>query len=179
MITSTVRYISFPRTVPQPPFVEQVVAVFAKHERATTTLGAGSKLKSDGVLALLRDDLLALGFQVEAGKQKEQKIRRPVFFGEYGKPQLQYQVDAYWPQHRCGLEIEAARAVGGNAIYRDLLQALVMVEVDHLFLAVPLSYVYGKKKTKNEGFKHAMAVAEALYGHTRIRMPYALTVIGY
>jgi hypothetical protein len=34
--------------------------------------------------------------------------------------------------------VEAGRAWMGNAIYRDLLQALVMVQVDHLILAVHL-----------------------------------------
>jgi hypothetical protein len=30
----------------------------------------------------------------------------------------------------------------GNAIYRDLIQAMVMVDLDHLVLAVPLTYKY-------------------------------------
>jgi hypothetical protein len=54
-----------------------------------------------------------------------------VFFGENGQPALKYEVDAYHPEWKAGLEIEAGRAVMGNAIYRDLVQALVMVEVDN------------------------------------------------
>jgi hypothetical protein len=173
------RYISFPRTEPTPAFVETVVGVFEKHSDVLRTGDTGNKLKSDDILAHFRPDLLAAGFQVELGKQREQKIRRPVFFGEQGRPELQYQVDAYHPGEKSGLEVESARAVGGNAIYRDLVQAMVMVEVDHLFLAVPVTYVYGKKNTKNNGFKHAVDVANALYGHTRIKMPYRLTVIGF
>jgi hypothetical protein len=49
----------------------------------------------DQVLQVLRPQLEALGFQVEAGKSKEQKIERPVFFGENGAPTLRYQIDAY------------------------------------------------------------------------------------
>jgi len=29
----------------------------------------------------------------------------------------------------------------GNAVYRDLIQALVMVELEHLILAVPMAIV--------------------------------------
>jgi hypothetical protein len=60
---------------------------------------------------------------------------RPVFFGENGMPTLSYQIDAYHPEWRAGLEVEAGRAWMGNAIYRDLIQALVMVQVDHVVLA--------------------------------------------
>lgn len=93
-------------------------------------------LTSDAVLGVLHSQLEALGFQVEKGKVREQKIERPVFFGENGVPALRYQIDAYHPGWRCGLEVEAGRAWMGNAIYRDLIQALVMVQVDHLVLAV-------------------------------------------
>jgi hypothetical protein len=89
-------------------------------------------LTSDAVLAVLHPQLEALGFQVEKGKVREQKIERPVFFGENGIPALRYQIDAYHPGWRCGLEVEAGRAWMGNAIHRDLIQALVMVQVDHM-----------------------------------------------
>ena len=72
----------------------------------------------------------------------DQKIDRPVFFGENGIPALRYQIDAYHPVWKCGLEVEAGRAWMGNAIYRDLIQALVMVQVEHLVLAVSNVYRY-------------------------------------
>ena len=56
-------------------------------------------------------------------------------------PHLQYEVDAWHPKWRAGLEVEAGRAWMGNAIYRDLIQALVMVDMEHLFLAVPKAYL--------------------------------------
>ena len=48
----------------------------------------------------------------------------------------------YWFSWLAGLEIEAGRAWMGNAIYRDLVQALVMVDLDHLILAVPQARLY-------------------------------------
>jgi len=69
----------------------------------------------------------------------------------------------------------------GNAVYRDLLQALVMVEVDYLVLAVPNVYKYitAKRPTKSRDYENTVEVARALYGHTRIKLPYRLIVVGY
>jgi hypothetical protein len=133
------------------------------------------------VLSVIREDLIAIGFDVEGGKKADQKIKRPVFFGENGRPQLQYEIDAYHSTWRCGLEVEAGRAWMGNAVYRDLIQALVMVRLEHLILAVPQSYKYktANRNTISKDYINTVAVADALYGHSRIQMPFSLTVVGY
>jgi hypothetical protein len=133
------------------------------------------------VLDIVRPRLKNLGFAIESGKRKEGKIHRPVFYGENGIPALNYQIDAYHPQWRCGLEVEAGRAWMGNAVYRDLIQALVMVQVDHLVIAVPNAYKYlsGGRPVTSSDYSNSLSVADALYGHTRMRLPYGLTVIGY
>ena len=102
-------------------------------------------------------------------------------FGENAKPELQYEVDAWHPEWGAGLEIEAGRALRGNAIYRDLIQALVMVEMDYLLLAVPLEYRYNLrgKRVASLDYDTTVRVAQALYGHSRIEMPFSLCVIGY
>lgn len=181
MPKTAVRFTSYPRTEPPPHFVATVVEAFrtAEAEISSETLSKG--LTSDAVLAVLHTQLEAIGFQVETGKLREQKIDRPVFFGENGIPTLRYQIDAYHPTWRCGLEVEAGRAWMGNAVYRDLIQALVMVQVDHLILAVPNAYKYvsGGKPARSTDYENTRDVAEALYSHTRVRLPYGLTVIGY
>ena len=117
-------------------FLAEVVAVFDQHSGEIGTTQGKKGLTSDQALAVLRSDLVALGFGVESGKRTEDKIRRPVFFGENAQPDLQYEVDAWHPEWRAGLEVEAGRAWMGNAVYRDLVQALVMVEMDHLLLGI-------------------------------------------
>lgn len=178
---SNVRFTSFPRTEPPPPFTAAIVDVFraAEKEICTRTLPKG--LTSDAVLAMLRGELEGLGFNVEASKLASDKIKRPVFFGENGEPFLQYEIDAFHPGWRCGLEIEAGRGWMGNAVYRDLVQALVMVELETLVLAVANAYRYQSagKSTVSKDYENAVSVADALYGHSRIRMPYRLVVIGY
>lgn len=151
--------------------------MFQRHEDGISTRDRDKGLVSDKVLARLRPDLLDLEFEVESGKQKGQKIDRPVLFGENGKPALRYNVDAWHDVWRAGLEIEAGRAVMGNAVYRDLIQALVMVNMEHLILAVPNLYRY--KGGVSEDYTHTVGVADALYGHSRVQMPFSLCVIGY
>jgi hypothetical protein len=178
---ATVRFTAFPQTEPPPAFILKIIEAFGSCESAICTASLAKGLTSDRVLEYLRPSLVSLGFEVESGKHREGKINRPVFFGENGIPRLRYQIDAYHPNWKCALEIEAGRAWMGNAIYRDLIQALVMVEVNHLVLAVPNSYKYssaGKSVTSHD-YENTVAVARALYGHTRVKMPYSLTVVGY
>jgi hypothetical protein len=183
MAKSSIRFSTFPQTEPPPAFMLDVISVFEAHEPFIATLNLEKGLTSDKVLAVLRADLVKLGFDVEGGKRREQIIERPVFYGENGIPTVRYQIDAYHPGWKCALEVEAGRAWMGNAVYRDLIQASVMVNVDHLVLAVPLSYKYktGKeqKQTVNRDYEYTRALASALYGHTRFRLPYSLVVIGY
>jgi hypothetical protein len=138
-------------------------------------------LTSDQVLSIMRNDLVELGFDVEAGKRNVDKIERPVLFGEGGEPTLKYEVDAWHNKWHCGLEIEAGRAVMGNAIYRDLIQALVMVQVDVLILAVPLEYKYQSsgRLTISHDYDKTLRVVETLYSHSRFQFPYSLVLVGY
>jgi hypothetical protein len=172
---------TFPRTESPAHFVSDVMVTFKRHEGTIGTSTLTKGLSSDGVMAVLRNDLEQLGFAVEADKSHAGKLKRPVFFGEDGRPSRQYEIDGFHLEWRCGIEIEAGRAWMGNAVYRDLIQAMVMVDLEHLILAVPLGYRYrsGGKAVVSKDYENAMSVADALYSHTRIRMPYKLTLVGY
>lgn len=177
MSDSTIRYHSFPRTSPPPEFTEELVNALRVHEADIGTELLDDGLKSDEVLATIREELTDIGFDVEEGKKKEEKIFRPVLFGEDGEPQLQYEVDAYHPEHRCGLEVEAGRAWKGNAIYRDLIQAMMMVQVDALALAVPNIYRYSSGE--NPAYQKTRDVIATLYDTARTSLPYNTVLIGY
>jgi hypothetical protein len=178
---SNIRFTSFPRTQPPPAFTAAVLKVFRDQEAAICTRTLTKGLTSDAVLEKLRGDLCALKFAVEGSKQKVDKIHRPVFFGENGTPGLQYEIDAFHEEWKCGLEIEAGRGGMGNALYRDLVQALVMVELETLILAVANTYRFksGGREVISRDYDKAVAVADALFGHSRIAMPYRLVVVGY
>ena len=178
---STIRFSTYPKTEKPPHHSEAVVDLFRRHEAAIATLSLEKGLTSNRVMAVLADGLASLGFEVETGKRMDQRINRPVFFGENGVPTLNYQIDAYQPNWKAGLEIEAGRAWMGNAVYRDLIQAAVMVDVDFLYLAVPNCYRYmsSGRPMMSRDYSNTCDVAEALFGHSRLRLPYRLVVIGY
>jgi hypothetical protein len=136
---------------------------------------------SDVVLGFIRTDLVAIGFDVEKSKKSSDKIFRPVTFGINGNPQLKYEIDAYNSKTRVGLEIEAGRGVKGNAIYRDLILGMMMTNVDHLVIAVANEYRYKSKKKEivSKDFDKCVSICNALSGHTRVLLPYTITIIGY
>lgn len=181
MDKSSIRFSTFPRTEPPPDFVYEVVKAFRMHEEKIATELLAKGMKSDEVLKTLEPELLNLGFSTEISKRKVDKIERPVFFGENGVPTLRYEIDAYQPVWKCGLEIEAGRGWMGNAVYRDLVQAAVMVGIDFLCLCVSNTYKYNAagKPAVSRDYENAKQLAEAIYGHTRFRLPYGLAVIGY
>ena len=155
----------------------ELVGALRNHEDAISTRQLENGLVSDDVLTEVRSSLEAVGFDVEQGKRADEKIHRPVLFGENGEPELQYQVDGYHPEHRCGIEIEAGRAWDGNAIYRDLIHAAMMVQVDTLALVVPNAYKHSRGTTP--AFEKTKRVAETLYRTDRFDLPYDLVLVGY
>ena len=176
-----IRFATFPRTESPPGFLDPLIEKFNLNDLQIDTSSQANGLTSNQLLEVLRPGLLELGFEVEMGKRNRDKIMRPVFFGENARPQLQYQIDAWHPEWLAGLEIEAGRAWMGNAVYRDLIQALVMVDLENLILAVPQIYRYTTKgrQTFSRDYDNTVAVADALYSHSRIVMPYSLCIIGY
>ena len=178
---TSIRFSTFPRTQTPPRFLAHLIEQFQDHADEIGTCHQDNGLRSNDLLAVLRPGLMTLGFEVEMGRKIDQKIMRPVFFGENARPELQYQIDAWHPEWLAGLEIEAGRAWMGNAVYRDLVQALVMVDMEHLILAVPQMYRYRSsgRLTTSRDYDHTIAVAQALYAHSRVQMPFGLCVIGY
>lgn len=157
--------------------MHEVVSCFHKNDLAIGAASAEKGFGSDRVLSVLSDGLIQIGFAVESSKKKADKIYRPVFFGEGGAPTLQYEVDAYHEGHRCGLEVEAGRGFQGGAFYRDLIQAMVMIQVDHLCLALLNRYEFASGHSND--YAKAIDVADALFAHSRVAIPFGLTVIGY
>ncbi len=89
----------YPLSSRPPHWVTSVVAGFASQQAAIdSTLRLG--LNSDAVLSALRPGLTALGFDIEAGKKKSDKIRRPILFGDHGVESLAYEVDGFHSNRR-------------------------------------------------------------------------------
>jgi len=97
-------------------------------------------LTSDKVLAHLRPGLLKLGYEVEGGKHRTEKIRRPVLFGDQGRERVAYEIDAVHDELGILVEVEAGRGARGNAVYRDLVRSSLIVDQRFLVLGVMRSY---------------------------------------
>ena len=97
-------------------------------------------------------------------------------------PTRQYKIDSYQPELRIALEIEAGRAVAGNAIYRDIVQMALLVDVDYAAVAVPLAYRYSSagQTQQTEPYRHCISILEAIYGGRRLDLPFqGFLLIGY
>lgn len=94
------------------------------------------ELTSNQVLAVLEPKLRLLGYRVEAGKKKEEKIKVPVFWGFGGATAHTFDVDAWHEDDRAVLEVEAGRGYTNNQFLKDLFEACMMPTVDFLIIAV-------------------------------------------
>lgn len=163
-----------------PDWVESVTEAFEASRQEIDS--SSNSITSDRALAVLRPALLALGFEVEAGKKKAQKIRRPVLFGERGHEELAYEVDAFHPDQGIALEVEAGRGARGNAVYRDLIQTSLLVDANFLVLAVQTSYRH-KSSGKDivvQSYRDTMNLLDAIYASNRLHLPLdGILLVGY
>jgi hypothetical protein len=113
-------WIYYPPRARPPEWVTQFLSVVAVAQPTIDSRSVDS-LTSDRVLAFLRPGLEGLGYEVESGKHRIEKIRRPVLFGELGRERVAYEVDAVNDDLGVVVEIEAGRGARGNAVYRDLV----------------------------------------------------------
>jgi len=139
-------------------------------------------LTSNLVLAQLRPGLENLGYRVEAGKTKAQKIHLPVLFGERGRERVAYEVDAVHQDLGVVVEVEAGRGARGNAVYRDLIRASLLVDARYLVLGVMAAYRH-KSRDRSvivASYEDAKSVLDAVYASGRLTLPFeGLLLFGY
>lgn len=146
-----------------PDWVPTVAAVFAA-ARDLMDSQAVTGLTSDSVLSHLRPGFESMGFQVETGKGKANKIRRPVLYGEQGTELVSYEIDGWHDDHGIVLEREAGRGALGNAVYRDLIRTPLIVDARFLVLGVMIEYHYksGGKPMAFCSFRDARNILDAI-----------------
>jgi hypothetical protein len=167
----------YPSRSPAPEWVVKVVGAFSD---AGSNIDSRSKhgVTSDAALAHLRPALVALGFEIEAGKTASGKIRRPVLFGESGRPVVAYEVDGFHPELGIVLEVEAGRGAAGNADYRDLVRTSLIVDAEYLILGMMLEYKTGKATMRS--YERTRDQIDAIYASERLRLPFkGVLLVGY
>ena len=141
-----------------------------------------SSLTSDQVLGILRPGLVGLGYEVEAGKHRIERIRRPVLFGDRGQERVAYEVDAVHDELGVVVEVEAGRGARGNAVYRDLVRASLIVGAQLLALGVMQEYRHqsGGRPIAVESYREAKDQLDAIYASGRLKLPFSgVLLFGY
>lgn len=167
----------YPVRLPAPEWVSGILKAFEDaREQIDSCVAQG--VESNDCLAAVRPSLQKLGFIIESGKTKKEKISRPVLFGENGIPQVSYEVDGFHGQDKIVLEVEAGRGAANNADYRDLVRASLMVDVDYLVLAMMCEYRAGKSLTRS--YVQTKRRLDAIYASERLKLPLkGVLLIGY
>lgn len=126
------------------------------------------------VLAKITTNLLDLNFQVEVSKKKKDKIKVPVTYKERGEIDLSFDADAYHPNNKIVLEVEAGRGVTNYQFLKDLFQTCMMADVEYFCVAVRKIYL------GNKDYKKVVSFFDALYTSNRIKLPLkGILLIGY
>ena len=173
MSKAQIRWQHFPKHSPCPPELSSVIQCF---ELAAGEISSWSheKQESNEVLGKLRNHLEMEGFRVESSKKADGKISVPVLYGANGGVDKYFEADAYNPETRVVLEVEAGRGYTNNQFLKDLFQACVMQDVD--FCAIAVRQVYRTSKD----YEKVVMFLETLYASNRLKLPLTgLVIIGY
>jgi hypothetical protein len=163
---------TFPKSASTTITVLGVVKAFEKNENKISS--ATQQLPSDGVLGELRKDLEQIGFQIEKDKTSEGKIKLPVLYGLNGKVEKSFEADGYHSPDKIVLEVEAGRGVTNYQFLKDLFQACMMQNAEHLVVSVRNDY------RGSADFSKVINFFETLYASGRLTLPLSsITIIGY
>lgn len=162
----------FPKSDNAPEHLIKIISIFQNHEQSIKS--SEYTLNSDSVLAVLRNDLSALNFEVEKGKSTTDKLRVPVLFGKNGKWEKSFDADAFHKETGTVIEVEAGRGVTNYQFLKDLFQACMMHKVDYLVIAIRNTY------RKSPDFEKVIAFFDTLYASGRLKLPLkGVLIIGY
>ena len=129
---------------------------------------------SNTVLEAVRLGLESIGFTVERGKRADEKIHVPVLYGMNGQTQLAFDADAFHPDMKYVIEVEAGRAVVNYQFLKDFFEACCMDSAEYLCIAVRMQY------TGSADYKKVCDFFEAMYASNRFQVPLkGVLVIGY
>lgn len=174
-----INYQFFPRSLGVLPQLGDIIDCFKSVDNLKSK---NVHLKSNDMLSLLRPHLEEIGFDVETGKSKDDKIIVPVLFGENGEVDKFFAADAWSKNHKTVIEVEAGRAVFNNQYLKDIFQACMMYEVEYLVLAVLNEYHYkvnGNEKISYD-YNFVKTSLETLYINSRLVLPLkGILLIGY
>lgn len=169
----------FPRQHAPACWVQPLADVFAA-ARKDIDSKTHKGLTSDGLLEIVRPGLVALGWEVETGKQASQRLKRPVLFGDNGAVRVNQEIDAWHADQRIVMELESGRGIMGNAVYRDLVRAALVADADYLVIGVRQFYEYGKSSVNRNDFTSTRDLLDSIYESGRLGLPFkGILILGW
>ncbi len=172
-------YQLFPRSRGVNKDLQAIIDVFKEVDESKSP---EAHLVSNDMLALVRPGLEALGYKVENGKGKDDKIPVPVLFGENNNIDKSFYADAQSEDGKIVIEVEAGRAVFNNQFLKDIFQACMMYDVEVLVIAVLNEYhfkISGKDRISYD-FQTVKTFLETMYISNRLHLPLkGILLIGY
>jgi hypothetical protein len=167
-----IRYQFFPRSHGITPAMSQIISCF--ETECDNISSSNYNLSSNGVLEHLRPHLEILGFEVEKGKTRQEKIHVPVLFGHNNQIDKSFNADALSADGKIVMEVEAGRAVDNNQFLKDIFQACMMFDVEYLVIAVRNDY------RGSDDFIKVYTFLETLYISSRLHLPLeGILLVGY
>ena len=120
----------FPRSLGINKKISDIIECFRAVEELINS--KNHNLKSDEVLHLVQPYLENIGYLVENGKSKDDKIDVPVLFGTNNNVDKYFYADALSSDGTIVIEVEAGRATENNQFLKDIFQACMMYNVEYL-----------------------------------------------
>jgi len=152
--------------------IKNVILCFEKESHKIES--PKNNLSSNQVLEVIRPHLEEIGFKVEKGKSKLQKISIPVLFGLENAVDKSFNADAVSSDGKIVIEIEAGRATENNQFLKDIFQACMMFDVEYLVIVVRKEY------RGHNDFEIIYTFLETLYISNRLHLPLkGILLIGY
>ncbi len=152
----------FPDSKHPPEWGERLVDLFRRHEKEISS-DSKPPLSSSQVLQLISDDLRGAGFVIER-RAPPADAQAPAAF------------DVFHPEWMCCLAIAAPGEAGGAAA---LVEPLLVVDVDTFCLALPNVVDAEHRRPEVPDFEGACELALTVYGHSRVKLPYRMLLVGY
>ena len=167
-----IQYQFFPRSRGINTEMSKIVNCFVNANDKITS--DNNDLTSNEVLAVLRPYFESIGFTVECGKSKEDKIDVPVLFGVNNKVDKSFYADAISKDGKIVIEVEAGQATYNHRFLKDIFEACMMFDVEYLVLAVRNKY------RSHYDFDRVYTFLETLYISNRLHLPLVgIMLIGY
>ncbi len=174
----SIEYSYFPVGGRITPTLKKVISAFEKNMMAIST-ELGNDLPSNRVLEIMLPSLEDIGFSVEDGKKTGQKNILEIY-DEEGMLVKSFNPDAYHPQRKIYIEVEAGRALLNYQFLKDFFESLLASDVDYLVIAVNIFDSNKSSSKKRKDFDGIVDYFDVFYATVQFKVPLkGVLIIGF